>query len=87
MKNLSLFVVFTFSLLTLAAQEKENHIEKELIKTVIQTSYVDGFYNNLDIEAINKGIHPGLKFLGMIEDGTIWEAPFYNYSIRLVANQ
>lgn len=78
MKKLTSIVVCVFFSLVLMAQEKEIQQEKELIREVIQTSYVDGFYNNLDQEAINKGIHPGLDFLGMIEDGTIWKAPFYN---------
>lgn len=76
MKKLFFVVVSILSSLVLIAQE--NSAEKEIIKKVIQDSYVDGFYNNLDIEAINKGIHPGLDFLGMIEDGTVWKAPFYN---------
>jgi len=56
------------------AQEKD----KEAIKKVIQTSYVDGLQNKGPVSDIEKGFHPGFNLLGLRNDDlTKW--PIYSW--------
>ncbi|MBC8489249.1 MAG: nuclear transport factor 2 family protein [Bacteroidetes bacterium] len=56
------------------AQEKD----KEAIKKVIQTSYVDGLQNKGPVSDIDKGFHPGFNLLGLRNDDlTKW--PIYSW--------
>lgn len=73
---LSLVIVLSFS--ALLAQDEQAK-EKELIKQVIQTAYVDGLCNNADEEAINKGFHPGFELLSAGKGNTMWKLPIYNW--------
>jgi len=58
----------------LIAQEKD----KEAIKKVIQTSYVDGLQNKGPVSDIEKGFHPGFNLLGLRNDDlTKW--PIYSW--------
>ena len=71
---LSVFITLSFSILF--AQENE---DKELIKKVIQTAYVDGLCNNADDEAISKGFHPGFNLLSAGKGNTMWKLPIHNW--------
>ncbi len=62
---------FFFSTIVLSAQDIGQ--EKEAIKKVIQTAYVDGLQNEGDAEKIDSGIHPGFHLLGMGKDNTLWK--------------
>ena len=73
---LSLVILLSFS--ALLAQDEQAK-EKELIKQVIQTAYVDGLCNNADEEAINKGFHPGFELLSAGKGNTMWKLPIYNW--------
>ena len=73
---LSLIISLSFSVLF--AQDEQTK-EKELIKQVIQSAYVDGLCNNADKEAINKGFHPGFNLLSARNGNTLWELPIYNW--------
>jgi hypothetical protein len=66
MKKLTLLIVclFTFGI-TLLAQDQKVQKEKELIKEVIQSAYVDGLCNNADEEAIKNGFHPEFTLLSI----------------------
>lgn len=46
--------------------------EKEAIKQVIQTAYVEGLQNEGDTLKIDSGIHPGFNLLGVGEQGNMW---------------
>ena len=71
---LSLVILLSFS--ALLAQDEQT-IEKELIKKVIQTAYVDGLCNNADEEAIKKGFHPGFDLLSAGKGNDMWKLPIY----------
>lgn len=69
MKNLLIFIVL-LSTITLSAQNVDE--DKEAIKKVIQTAYVDGLQNEGDIEKIDAGIHPDFNLLGIEEGEKMW---------------
>jgi len=73
---LSLIILLSFS--ALFAQDKQAK-EKELIKQVIQTAYVDGLCNNADEEAIKNGFHPGFNLFSAGKGNTMWTLPIYNW--------
>ena len=78
MKKIILLIVCIFSTFNLFAQD-EIQKETELIKEVIQSAYVDGLCNNADIEAVNKGFHPGFTLLSRGEGKMMWKYPIYNW--------
>lgn len=49
--------------------------DKEAIKKVIQTAYVEGLQNEGDINKIDSGIHPGFVLLGIGDDNEMWKYP------------
>jgi hypothetical protein len=55
---------------------QDNNKEKEAIKKVIQTAYVEGLQNEGDTIKIDLGIHPGFNLIGIGKDNSMW-----NYSI------
>jgi Putative lumazine-binding len=73
---ISAFILLSIS--TLFAQDDQKR-EKELIKEVIQTAYVDGLCNNADEEAIKKGIHSGFQMQYTRSGNTLWKLPIYNW--------
>ncbi len=75
------FLVSVITLLSISAlfAQDEQVNEKELIKQVIQTSYVDGLCNNADEDAINNGFHPGFELLSAGKGNTMWKLPIYNW--------
>ena len=73
---LSAFILLSFSALFAQDEQKE---EKELIKEVIQTAYVDGLCNNADEEAVKKGIHSGFQMQYTRSGNTLWKLPIYNW--------
>jgi hypothetical protein len=73
---LSLVILLSFS--ALFAQDEQSK-EKELIKQVIQTAYVDGLCNNADEDAVKKGFHPGFELLSAGKGNTMWKLPIYNW--------
>lgn len=79
MKKTILFsMVILLSFGALFAQDDQVK-EKELIKQIIQTAYVDGLCNNADEEAVKKGIHPGFELLSAGKGNMMWKLPIYNW--------
>jgi hypothetical protein len=77
MKNIILVtVIAVFTATTLFAQEIEK--EKEAIKNVIQTAYVDGLQNKGNVEDIEKGFHPGFNLLG-VRNNMLTKFPIYSW--------
>lgn len=76
MKNVFIVtVLLTILPFCLIAQENE---DKEAIKKVIQTAYVDGLQNKGPVAEIEKGFHPGFNLLGLRNDDlTKW--PIYSW--------
>ncbi len=80
MKKTLLFTILLFSSATLImAQQNEVEKEKELIKNVIQSAYVDGLCNNLELDSINKGIHPGFVLFGTGQGNILRKTTIYNW--------
>jgi hypothetical protein len=65
-----LFVALLVFAQVLMAQPAD--AEKEAIKQVIQTAYVEGLQNEGDTLKINSGIHSGFNLLGVGEQGNLW---------------
>ncbi|MDY6800986.1 MAG: nuclear transport factor 2 family protein [Bacteroidota bacterium] len=77
MKKISVLIcVFAFSFSTLFAQDVET--EKEKIKNVIQTAYVDGLQNKGTVADIEQGFHPGFNLLG-VRDNMLTKFPIYSW--------
>jgi len=73
---ISIFLALLFPVLILA-QDNQNE-EKEAIKTVIQTAYVDGLQNNGDLTKTKEGFHPGFNLLGE-NHNALTKFPIYSW--------
>ncbi|MDO8897180.1 MAG: nuclear transport factor 2 family protein [Bacteroidales bacterium] len=74
MKKYILIAVFLMNILIVSAQETE----KDAIREVILTSYVDGIHNRGGIEKIENGFHPGFEMLS-INNGLLVRFPIYSW--------
>ena len=52
--------------------------EKDAIKNVIKTAYVDGLQNKGPVADIEKGFHPGFDLLGM-RNNALTKWPIYSW--------
>jgi len=77
-RTILVYLITLFSFSTLLAQDDQT-TEKDLIKQVIQSAYVDGLCNNADEEAFKKGFHPGFNLLSAGKGNTMWKLPIYNW--------
>src|SRR6056297_2669077 len=78
MKNLTLLFALTIVVFTANAQEQAE--EKENIKQVIQTAYVDGLQNYVSsINEIEAGFHPGFNLLGVNKNNMLTKFPIYSW--------
>ena len=76
-KLLTLIMIMSFCTL-LFAQDIDK--DKEAIKKLILTAYVDGLQNNGDLEATREGFHPGFDLL-VFRDNIVSKFPIYNWII------
>jgi hypothetical protein len=79
MKKMILFafcLIMTMAGAVSAQQNPEQDIKD--IKQVIQSAYVDGIQNNGEIEAIEKGFHPGFEML-IKQDNLLNKLAIYNW--------
>lgn len=77
MKKLITCAVFImFAAVAVTAQDVEK--EKQEIKNVIQTAYVDGLQNKGNVEDIEKGFHPGFNLLG-VSKNMLTKYPIYSW--------
>ena len=74
---ISIFLALLFPVL-MFAQDNQNE-EKEAIKTVIQTAYVDGLQNKGDLSKTEEGFHPGFNLLGVRNNNTLSKFPSYTW--------
>ena len=79
MKKITLLPVFILLLISALFAQDEQEREKDLIKEVIQTAYVDGLCNNADEEAVKKGFHDGFELLYGGGGKTLGKFPIYNW--------
>lgn len=52
--------------------------EKVAIQKVIQEAYAEGLINTGNIEAAQRGFHPGFAILG-VSDNSLWKYPIYRW--------
>ncbi|NQV01120.1 MAG: nuclear transport factor 2 family protein [Bacteroidia bacterium] len=71
-------ILFLIPVAFLLAQENMD-VDKEAIQHVIQSAYVDGLLNNGDVEAVQKGFHPGFQLIGIGRGENLWNYPIYNW--------
>ncbi len=70
----SFCLIFSFSAFT----QDDLKPEKEAIKKVIQTAYVDGLQNKGDIALTEKGFNPGFNLL-ILRNNMLEKLPIYNW--------
>jgi len=58
--------------------------EKEYIKQVIQTSYVEGLQNEGDAKKIDTGFHPDFKLLGIDKGDNMWKYPIIQWKEKQI---
>lgn len=59
----------TFSL---SQNDKETQNEQEVVKNIIQTSYVEGLANEGDMDKIDQGFHPKFILIGQGDGQDAW---------------
>lgn len=74
----SLFILSLFAVLTLPLAGQADG-EREAIIKVIESAYVQGIHNALEIGNINKGFHPGFNLLGVDQAGNLTMLPIYTW--------
>nr|WP_319270896.1 nuclear transport factor 2 family protein [uncultured Draconibacterium sp.] len=65
-------IVIVLSVLCLNASSQNIEKEKEAIKKVIQTAYVEGLQNEGDAKKIDSGFHPHFHLLGISDGDEMW---------------
>lgn len=68
MKSLVLSVALLFAFHSIPATAQS--ADAELVQQVVQSAYIDGFANLVDISAMEKGFHPSFEVL-RLKDGNI----------------
>ena len=81
MKTTAIAILISFASLICFSQDLEK--EKEAIKKVIQTSYVEGIQNEGDLKKIDAGIHPGFNLLGLGDKEEMWKLPISEWKQRV----
>jgi len=81
MKNIILLTLL-ISTITISAQNVDQN--KEAIKNVIQTAYVEGLQNEGNIDKIDSGIHPGFDLLGIGKDDNMWKYPIADWKEKTI---
>jgi len=77
MKIFIITIFLLFNTLNFVSAQN-NDIEKELIKNVIQTAYIDGLHNKGELALIEEGFHPGFNLLG-VRDNSLSVYPIYTW--------
>jgi ketosteroid isomerase-like protein len=62
-------------LTTEAVMSNDKEAAKTAIKKVIEASYINGAFNDLDTVTMRKGFHPTFAIHGVQEDGTLRKYP------------
>ena len=77
MKKIVLFISL-LSICALVFSQDEIKADKEAIKKVIQTAYIDGLQNKGDLDLTRKGFHPGFDLL-IYKNDMMEKLPIYNW--------
>ena len=79
MKKIILILILLGLCTQLYGQEAEEvKKEKAAIKHVIVSAYLEGISNKGDVDAIQKGFHPGFTMFG-VNRNSLWTRPLYNW--------
>ena len=81
MKKLML-ITLLISTIVLSAQNVDK--DKEAIKKVIQTAYVEGLQNEGDTNKIDSGIHPDFVLLGIDKGNDMWKYTITDWKANVV---
>jgi len=76
MKKLSTLILILCMCSFVFAQDIEK--DKEAIKNLVLTAYVDGLQNNGDLDATREGFYPGFELL-VFQNNMISKFPIYNW--------
>jgi len=76
MKKLSILIIILAMGVYVFAQDADK--EKETIKKLVLTAYVDGLQNNGDLDATREGFFPGFELL-IFQNNIINKFPIYNW--------
>lgn len=82
MKKVVLILLITVLVCSVTANNVEK--EKEAIKKVIQTSYVEGLQNEGNATKIESGFHEHFHLLGISEDDEMWHLNITDWKARQV---
>jgi hypothetical protein len=82
MKKLTLFGMLFLATIVINAQNIDE--EKEAIKKVIQTAYVEGLQNEGDADKIDSGFHSDFNLLGISEGNSMWKLPIADWKAKAV---
>jgi len=82
MKQLIIFT--SLAILTSYANAQDIEAEKEQIKQVVQTAYVEGLQNEGDLQKIESGFHPDFNLLGIGEGDQMWKYPIAEWKANQV---
>ncbi|MFO7615163.1 MAG: nuclear transport factor 2 family protein [Bacteroidales bacterium] len=77
-------LLIAFTLGTFSQNNEDIANDREMIKEVIQSAYVEGLQNEGDIAKIDAGFHPGFRLLGTGPGGEMWELPISEWKERVV---
>ncbi len=77
-----MLIIALFSAMGLIAQNVDK--EKEAIKKVIQTAYVEGLQNEGDTDKIDSGIHPDFNLLGIDKGNAMWKYSIKDWKAKVV---
>ena len=82
-----LHLILAISLVSIIGFAQETDTDKEAIKKVIQTAYVEGLQNEGDLDKIDSGIHPGFNLLGIGEGETMWSLSIADWKKKTEAKK
>ncbi|NOY36279.1 MAG: nuclear transport factor 2 family protein [Chlorobi bacterium] len=82
MKKQMFITILLLSTIVLSAQNTDQ--EKEAIKKVIQTAYVEGLQNEGDAEKIELGFHPDFYMLGIGNGNSMWKYSISDWKAKVV---
>lgn len=71
-------VLITLTLMFGVTAANNNNSEKDAVKSVVKSAYVEGIQNAGNIDDIKKGFHPGFNLLG-IRNNSLTKFPIYSW--------
>jgi hypothetical protein len=77
MRRIALFALI-IGITILSYGQEEMKSDKEAIKKVVQTAYIDGLQNKGDLDYTRNGFHPGFNLL-IMKNGMLEKLPIYNW--------